>query len=94
MLAPECDLSVGSHINAERHLLGEDVMNKFGHVTFVDGHPSLEGENNRLPAYTYTCYTYTCTHTYPCICTYTYTSISLQQHQPPHLYTYTYTYTY
>ena len=63
MLAPESDLSVGSHINAERHLLGDDVMNKFGHVTFVDGHPSLEGENTKQSTYTYN-YTYTYTYTY------------------------------
>ena len=63
MLAPESDLSVGSHINAECHLLGDDVMNKFGHVTFVDGHPSLEGENTKQSTYTYN-YTYTYTYTY------------------------------
>jgi hypothetical protein len=50
MLAPEGDLSVGAHISAERHLLGDGVMNKFGHLTFVDGHASLEGEiGKQLP---------------------------------------------
>jgi hypothetical protein len=50
MLAAEGDLTVGAHILAERHLLGDAVMNKPGNVTIVDGGASLEGQTlHQLP---------------------------------------------
>ena len=47
MLAAEGDLSIGAHIRALRHVLGNDVVNRLGNVTFVDGGTSLEGEVQR-----------------------------------------------
>ena len=49
-LAAEGDLTVGAHIFAELLLLGDEVMNKHGNVTIVDGGPSLEGQTaKQLP---------------------------------------------
>lgn len=44
MLAAEGDLSVGAHIRAVRHVLGDEVVNQHGNVTFVDGGLALEGQ--------------------------------------------------